>query len=126
VIVEKWVEVNELANQDSSRQELRQWCEFGLAPAGDGLEDACRSGIYRLAAITRRMMMAFMLTLGWLIAIEKMMDSMRRRINQERKKQRADRKKKRAAQPGNILLCFHGRVPDDYIPIDSAKQAVMA
>jgi hypothetical protein len=42
-----------------------------------------------LAAITRRMMMAFMLTPGWLIAIEKMMDSMRRRVNQEKEKQPA-------------------------------------
>jgi hypothetical protein len=83
------MELGELVNRYCKRQELRQGCEIDLAPACNGLKDACRAAIYRLAAIRTRMMIAITLMRSWLIAIEKMMDSMRRRVNQEKEKQPA-------------------------------------
>ncbi len=80
------MKLSELVYQDWKRRELRQWREIGMAPAHNGLEDACRAAVYRLAAIRTRMTITIMLMRSWLIAIEKMVDSMRRRVNQEKKK----------------------------------------
>ena len=103
------MELSELVNQDWKRRELCPWREIGMAPAHNGLEDACRA-VYRLAAIRTRMTITIMLMRSWLIAIEKMVDSMRRRVNQEKKKQPADCEIGRAAHPRKGLAGSHCRV----------------